>query len=239
MLNKITSFVDEARAQLDEMILTLIEDDQVSFHEGESYDSSPSSMPSPQPSKDYSVSHNAFQFVQQFLQDEHAAKKVFMSRRIAHSRFEMTAEQNRQARSLIQAIPQLDQLRFALCPSRMLDNEFWDVLFTLIKESEEGPEQGQRFKPSSKEEAMLLFQQEESTSPERSPSFFKEFLEFALNGDESLQEREGIRETDSDGYSVTSLEDEWTRVSLKKPDVEPNPASPRDDDNLYESYEWI
>ncbi|GBG25994.1 Hypothetical Protein FCC1311_022142 [Hondaea fermentalgiana] len=89
---------------------------------------------------DPSVSHETYGFIQTLMQDPASAKKLFFSydkilaRRPTTAKFSMTKEQNQHARSIIQAIPEFDKLRFTLAPSYMPDNRFWEVYFTLIWE---------------------------------------------------------------------------------------------------------
>ncbi len=100
-----------------------------------------------------SISPQTYAFIQRYVSDKESAKKRFLSRSkslvtmLENRKWVMSQQQQMQARSFICALPALDQVRFELCPSKMPEERFWQVLFDFIeneqmieKEQENHPE---------------------------------------------------------------------------------------------------
>ena len=92
-----------------------------------------------------SVSHDAFQYTETLVRDLDAARNIFLNR---YARLRLRSEsvetpmpqwQITHAKTIIQAVPALDQLRFELCPSHIPDRMFWRVYFSLVKEHQTLP----------------------------------------------------------------------------------------------------
>lgn len=161
MFGRISSFMESARGSVEDLLQTIVDDTNNFGNQPANCSSRTNhgartnnnvgatrvnaSAARVNVKKDVNGSQDALDFVQGLMQDASAAKKLFISydklltRKSKEdtsqsTRFSMTSEQNLHARTVIEAIPAFDRLRFTLCPSYMPDSRFWEVYFTLIWE---------------------------------------------------------------------------------------------------------
>ena len=94
-----------------------------------------------------SVSHETFNFTKALVSNLDHARNLFLNRHAriklssarSFSNTSMPAWQIAHAKSILNAVPTLDQLRFELCPSMMADRMFWHVYFQLVRDHQSFP----------------------------------------------------------------------------------------------------